>query len=218
MADFRKLMEIGAACMWDEKEGCVRRWSGFERHILPRGVQFHCVLEDCTTGGGGCCRHQLRPDHEQFAFTDDVVPPVRSIGASKVKLYDANPRTSGRCHYGTLTRHSRNLLSTIGGAFARSDRVHYSDSNFNVKTGSPFLINGYPFFAHKANPKQVPIDFVLFHPNQGVVDPDTNLHYDNMFADRRCLPPSFPRLQEASVRISKAVGLPRATRMRPGHN
>nr|XP_043629349.1 glucan endo-1,3-beta-glucosidase 11-like [Erigeron canadensis] len=52
--------------------------------------------------------------------------------------------------------------------------------DFLSKTCSPFLINAYPFFAYKANPKQVSLDFVLFQPNDGVVDPVTNLHYDNM--------------------------------------
>ncbi|CDP21254.1 unnamed protein product [Coffea canephora] len=65
--------------------------------------------------------------------------------------------------------------------------------NFHLKTGSPFLINVYPYFAYKANPKQVPLEFVLFQPNSGILnsfriplfalyldDPATNLHYDNM--------------------------------------
>ena len=45
--------------------------------------------------------------------------------------------------------------------------------NFHLKTGSPFLINAYPYFAYKANPKQVPLEFVLFQPNSGIVDPAT---------------------------------------------
>ncbi|XP_044477490.1 glucan endo-1,3-beta-glucosidase 11-like [Mangifera indica] len=52
--------------------------------------------------------------------------------------------------------------------------------DFHSKTGSPFLINAYPYFAYKANPKQVPLDFVLFQPSQGIVDPSSNLHYENM--------------------------------------
>ncbi|KAK7278306.1 hypothetical protein RJT34_23332 [Clitoria ternatea] len=52
--------------------------------------------------------------------------------------------------------------------------------SFQAKTGSPFLINAYPYFAYKDNPKQVSLDYVLFQPNQGMVDPATNLHYDNM--------------------------------------
>ncbi|KAL2971955.1 hypothetical protein AAZX31_15G228100 [Glycine max] len=30
------------------------------------------------------------------------------------------------------------------------------------------------------DPKQVPLDHVLFQPNKGMVDPSSNLHYDNM--------------------------------------
>ncbi|XP_022957923.1 glucan endo-1,3-beta-glucosidase 11-like [Cucurbita moschata] len=52
--------------------------------------------------------------------------------------------------------------------------------DFHVKIGSPFLINAYPYFAYKANPKQVSLDFVLFQPNQGILDPGSNLHYENM--------------------------------------
>ncbi|KAM0070036.1 putative glucan endo-1,3-beta-D-glucosidase [Helianthus debilis subsp. tardiflorus] len=52
--------------------------------------------------------------------------------------------------------------------------------DFLSKTCSPFLINAYPFFAYKANPKQVSLDFVLFQPNAGITDPANNLHYDNM--------------------------------------
>ncbi|KAL2527787.1 Glucan endo-1 [Abeliophyllum distichum] len=53
--------------------------------------------------------------------------------------------------------------------------------DFHSKVGSPFLINAYPYFAYKSNPKQVSIDFVLFESTSGVVDPVSGLHYDNMF-------------------------------------
>ncbi|XP_010676930.2 glucan endo-1,3-beta-glucosidase 11 [Beta vulgaris subsp. vulgaris] len=53
---------------------------------------------------------------------------------------------------------------------------------FHAKTGSPFLINAYPYFAYKANPEEVNLDYVLFQAktNQILVDPDSDLHYDNM--------------------------------------
>ncbi|KAH6774007.1 Glycosyl hydrolase superfamily protein [Perilla frutescens var. hirtella] len=53
--------------------------------------------------------------------------------------------------------------------------------DFHSKVGSPFLINAYPYFAYKANPKQVSLDFVLFGPGSGVVDQGSGLRYDNMF-------------------------------------
>lgn len=52
--------------------------------------------------------------------------------------------------------------------------------NFLSKTKSPFWVNAYPYFAYKNNPNQISLDYVLFNPNQGMVDPNTNLHYDNM--------------------------------------
>eukprot|EP01018_Ginkgo_biloba_P013216 Gb_00761 [translate_table: standard] len=52
--------------------------------------------------------------------------------------------------------------------------------DFLSQTGSPFLINAYPYFAYKDAPDQVSLDYVLFQPNKGMVDPATNLHYDNM--------------------------------------
>lgn len=52
--------------------------------------------------------------------------------------------------------------------------------NFHCKTGSAILINAYPFFAYKANPNQVSLDFVLFQSSQGILDTSTKLRYDNM--------------------------------------
>ncbi|KAL3620192.1 hypothetical protein CASFOL_035104 [Castilleja foliolosa] len=51
---------------------------------------------------------------------------------------------------------------------------------FHSENNSPFLINAYPFFAYTAEPEQIPLSYVLFEPNPGVVDPGSNLHYDNL--------------------------------------
>ncbi|CAN1129058.1 Glucan endo-1,3-beta-glucosidase 10 [Linum perenne] len=69
--------------------------------------------------------------------------------------------------------------------------------NFNAKSNSPFLINAYPYFAYKANPNQVSLDFVLFQPNQGIVDPGSNLHYDNML---------FAQIDELQDGGAEAIG------------
>ncbi|KAG2602113.1 glucan endo-1,3-beta-glucosidase 14-like [Panicum virgatum] len=81
--------------------------------------------------------------------------------------------------------HSVNVLATSfppsSGAF-REDLAEYIQPilDFHGQTGSPFLINAYPFFAYKANPGSVSLPYVLFEPNPGVRDPNTNLSYDNM--------------------------------------
>lgn len=83
------------------------------------------------------------------------------------------------------TAHSLAVLSTSyppsAGAFRR-DLLPYVSSllSFLSKTGSPFLINAYPYFAYKADPKRVALDYVLFQSNQGVVDPGSGLRYSNM--------------------------------------
>ncbi|WOL08271.1 glucan endo-1,3-beta-glucosidase 11-like isoform X3 [Canna indica] len=51
---------------------------------------------------------------------------------------------------------------------------------FLAATRSPFWINAYPYFAYKYDPLRVSLDYVLFNPNAGMVDPYTKLLYDNM--------------------------------------
>lgn len=51
---------------------------------------------------------------------------------------------------------------------------------FLSNTKSPFWINAYPYFAYKDSPSEISIDYALFNPNAGMVDPHTNMHYDNM--------------------------------------
>ncbi|XP_022752560.1 glucan endo-1,3-beta-glucosidase 14-like isoform X2 [Durio zibethinus] len=83
------------------------------------------------------------------------------------------------------TAHSLDILSVSyppsAGAF-RQDLGEYLHAilNFHAQIKSPFLINAYPYFAYKDKPNEVPLDYVLFQPNQGTVDPITNLIYDNM--------------------------------------
>lgn len=83
------------------------------------------------------------------------------------------------------TAHSLTILSNSyppsSGTF-RQEFAEYLQPllNFHAQIKSPFLINAYPYFAYKDNPNEVPLDYVLFQPNQGMTDPNTNLHYDNM--------------------------------------
>ncbi|XP_076951406.1 glucan endo-1,3-beta-glucosidase 11-like [Bidens hawaiensis] len=51
---------------------------------------------------------------------------------------------------------------------------------FLSTTKSPFWINAYPYFAYKDSPDKISLDYALFNPNSGMIDPHTNMHYDNM--------------------------------------
>lgn len=53
--------------------------------------------------------------------------------------------------------------------------------DFFSRTGAPFYVNAYPFLAYMSDPSHIDINYALFKPNSGIVDPKTNLHYDNMF-------------------------------------
>ncbi|KAI4322425.1 hypothetical protein L6164_022121 [Bauhinia variegata] len=81
--------------------------------------------------------------------------------------------------------HSFNILGNSfppsSGSF-RQDLVQYIQPllNFHAEIKSPFLINAYPFFAYMYSPNEIPLNYVLFQPNSGMIDPNTNLHYDNM--------------------------------------
>ncbi|CAN8257875.1 unnamed protein product [Cochlearia groenlandica] len=52
---------------------------------------------------------------------------------------------------------------------------------FLSETGSPFVINPYPFFAYLSDPRPETLSFCLFQPNPGRVDPNTGIKYMNMF-------------------------------------
>ncbi|KAF7143924.1 hypothetical protein RHSIM_Rhsim05G0074600 [Rhododendron simsii] len=52
---------------------------------------------------------------------------------------------------------------------------------FQRSTGSPFMINPYPFFAYRSDPRPETLEFCLFQPNAGRVDSGSGIKYMNMF-------------------------------------
>ncbi|GAB2274236.1 hypothetical protein Dimus_009003 [Dionaea muscipula] len=121
--------------------------------------------------------------NEVLTFNDtslsgNLLPAMQSVHAALVNL-GLDKQVS------VTTAHSLAVLETSYppsvGAFRRDLADFLSQIlNFLSKTGSPFLINAYPYFAYKADPKHVSLDFVLFQANQGVVDPGSGLRYNNM--------------------------------------
>ncbi|CAH1451608.1 unnamed protein product [Lactuca virosa] len=121
--------------------------------------------------------------NEVLTFNDTslsgcLLPAMQSIHTALINLNMDRQVT-------VTTAHSLAILETSyppsAGAFREDLKGCLSPIlDFLSKTCSPFLINAYPFFAYKANPKQISLDFVLFQPNDGIVDSGNNLHYDNM--------------------------------------
>lgn len=80
------------------------------------------------------------------------------------------------------TPHSLGILSSSSppstGKFRLGYDVHVLKPLFSFlrATGSPFMVNPYPFFGCSAET----LDYALFRPNPGVRDENTNLLYTNM--------------------------------------
>ncbi|KAG2546949.1 hypothetical protein PVAP13_9KG069500 [Panicum virgatum] len=53
--------------------------------------------------------------------------------------------------------------------------------SFLSKTGAPFMINPYPWFAYQSDPRPDTLAFCLFQPNAGRVDAGSKIKYTNMF-------------------------------------
>ncbi|XP_072973558.1 glucan endo-1,3-beta-glucosidase 7-like [Typha angustifolia] len=52
---------------------------------------------------------------------------------------------------------------------------------FLQRTGSPFMVNPYPWFAYSSDPRPETLAFCLFQPNPNRVDSGSGLTYTNMF-------------------------------------
>ncbi|KDP37980.1 hypothetical protein JCGZ_04623 [Jatropha curcas] len=118
-------------------------------------------------------------------FTDDdttllayLVPAIVSIHSALVQL--------GLDSYIQVS--TPNSLAVLAQSFPPSAGTFNTEVTgvmsqflqFLSSTKSPFWINAYPYFAYKDDPNRVSLDYVLFNPNSGTVDPYTKLNYDNM--------------------------------------
>ncbi|KAL2557390.1 Glucan endo-1 [Forsythia ovata] len=147
----------------------VKAQTWIQQHVQPyiSQTKITCI----TVGNEVLTGNDVRLMSYLFLAMQTVYGALSNLGLSKV-VY-------------VTTAHSTGILSNSfppsAGTF-RPDLAEYIQRivNFHSQTNSPFLINAYPFFAYKDNPGQVPLEYVLFQPNQGTLDPITNLKYDNM--------------------------------------
>ncbi|KAF8718472.1 hypothetical protein HU200_025239 [Digitaria exilis] len=84
------------------------------------------------------------------------------------------------------TAHNLGVLGTSyppsAGAF-RKDLLPYLCPilDYHARTGSPFLVNAYPYFAYSGDPRGVQLEYALLEPGYaGVTDPNSKLHYPNL--------------------------------------
>lgn len=84
------------------------------------------------------------------------------------------------------TAHNLGVLATSyppSSAYFRKDLlpVLCPILDFHARTGSPFLVNAYPYFAYAEDPAGVELEYALLEPGHGgVPDPSSGLRYPNM--------------------------------------
>jgi len=121
--------------------------------------------------------------NEVLTGTDTTM--LRSLLPAMEALHAALTACNLTSRVAVTTAHSLAVLSSSfppSAAAFRRDVLPYMSPllGFLAKTGAPFLVNAYPYFAYKADPDRVDLSYVLFEPNAGVSDAATGLRYGNM--------------------------------------
>ncbi|XP_021716350.1 glucan endo-1,3-beta-glucosidase 14-like [Chenopodium quinoa] len=140
-----------------------------QTHVQPyiSQTKITCIVVGNEVLGGG--------DTQLMSY---LFPAMKGVYSALKSLGLTNQVT-------VTTAHSTAILATSfppsSGAF-KPELAQYLQPmlNFQSQINSPFFINVYPFFAYMGSPNEISLDYVLFRPNQGMTDPVTNLHYDNM--------------------------------------
>ncbi|XP_065001079.1 glucan endo-1,3-beta-glucosidase 7-like [Musa acuminata AAA Group] len=114
-------------------------------------------------------------DSGDAALASQLLPAMRNLGsavaASGVKV--------STVHTMSVLAHSEPPSS---GAFRPELSADLTGIlGFLRDTGSPFMINPYPFFAYRSDPRPETLAFCLFQPNPGRFDAGSKLMYTNMF-------------------------------------
>ncbi|KAJ4813931.1 hypothetical protein LUZ62_026497 [Rhynchospora pubera] len=109
-------------------------------------------------------------------LTSYLLPAMTNVQAALVKLnLDKAIKVSSPIALTAL----QSSYPPSAGAF-RSDLaqpVMKPMLDFLRQTGSYLMVNAYPFFAYEANANDISLDYALFRPNAGVVDPGSGLKY-----------------------------------------
>lgn len=162
------------------------------QHVLPHlraGARITCITVGNEVFKGS-----------DAALQAATVPAMRAVHRALVQA-----GLAGRVN--VTTAHSLDVMAASfppsAGAFSEAAVAHVQQLlAFLSETRAPFLVNCYPFFAYKGDPARVPLEYVLFQPNAGVVDPATRLRYDNMlYAQVDAVYAAIQRLGHTDVEV-----------------
>ncbi|CAL4930090.1 unnamed protein product [Urochloa decumbens] len=188
---------IGRVRMYDADPAVLRAFSrtGVE---LVVGVPDESLATVADPGGAAQWLKQnilpFLPDTKIAFLTvgNEVLTGSNSSTLSRFLLpaMQSLHRAVGALGLGTqvtvTTAHNLGVLGTSyppsAGAF-RKDLLPFLCPilDYHARTGSPFLVNAYPYFAYSGDPRGVQLDYALLEPGYpGVPDPNSRLHYPNL--------------------------------------
>ncbi|KAB2601452.1 glucan endo-1,3-beta-glucosidase 11 [Pyrus ussuriensis x Pyrus communis] len=122
--------------------------------------------------------NEVFTDDDTTVLLSNLVPAMISIQTALAQLgLDSYIKISTPCSLAVL---KESYPPSAGSFKPEVAQVMTQLLQFLQSTKAPFWINAYPYFAYKGDPNRVSLDYVLFNANQGMVDPFTKLHYDNM--------------------------------------
>lgn len=118
-------------------------------------------------------------------FTDDDTSLIQNLVPAIVSIHGALVQLGLDKYIQVSTPNSLAVLEESYPPSAGSFKTEVAGImsqylQFLASTKTPFWINAYPYFAYKDDPNRISLDYALFNPNSGMVDPYTKLHYDNM--------------------------------------
>ncbi|KAF2321620.1 hypothetical protein GH714_000662 [Hevea brasiliensis] len=103
---------------------------------------------------------------------------LQSLNITRVKLYDADPNVLL-----AFSNSNVDFIIGLGNEYLQNMTDPIKAQNWVQQHLQPHLPQTKITcitVGNEYNPSQVPLDYVLFQPNQGLTDPNTNLNYDNM--------------------------------------
>ncbi|KAH9797791.1 glucan endo-1,3-beta-D-glucosidase [Citrus sinensis] len=118
-------------------------------------------------------------------FTDDDTSLIQNLVPATVSIHGALVQLGLDKYIQVSTPNSLAVLEESYPPSAGSFKTEVAGImsqylQFLSSTKAPFWINAYTYFAYKDAPNRISLDYALFNPNSGMVDPYTKLHYDNM--------------------------------------
>ncbi|OEL27601.1 Glucan endo-1,3-beta-glucosidase 11 [Dichanthelium oligosanthes] len=188
---------IGRVRMYDADPNVLRAFArtGVE---LVVGVPDECLAAVADPGGAAQWLKQsvvpFLPDTKIAVLTvgNEVLTGANSSALSRTllpamwSLHGAVASLGLDKQITVTTAHNLGVLGTSyppsAGAF-RKDLLPFLCPilDYHARTGSPFLVNAYPYFAYSGDPRGVQLDYALLEPAYpGVPDPNSGLHYPNL--------------------------------------